>query len=128
MPYHIAVRGKEETQAALMKISTSVQGAQGLRRRIGPSLIYGFGIETGRHKGGRNARAAGGAHYMEKGAREIQSRAKSVIVQGVREGKVIEAFDTLAFDVERVAKQEVPVVSHSLQRSIHVERSSGGLR
>lgn len=53
---------------------------------FGSVLPYAYGIETGRHRGGRRARAAGGAYMFREGIAETKQHARAQLVQAIKSG------------------------------------------
>ncbi len=104
----------------LDKLAASGKRAEGSLVQVGSPLNYAFGIETGRHAGGRLARRAGGAFYLRDAAASVQQSLKRDIAHALPKGPeaTLAALKKIGFDVERKAKALVPVVTGTLRRSI----------
>lgn len=103
------------------------EGAKRLGRTrilVGSNLKYAFGIEYGRHRGGRLARRAGGAGFLRKGLDSIRGTLPADISQAIESGgSVYDAVFRNALRVEDVAKANTPVVTGTLRRSLHTVSS-----
>lgn len=67
------IRVEVDATAAQAAIERAEQGARAvgaIRLGVGSDLVYAYGIEEGRHRGGRLARRAGGAHMIRRGLQE----------------------------------------------------------
>lgn len=116
----IKVTGVDTAQA---RLRTMQQGAARLGRTrilVGSNLKYAYGIEKGRHRGGRLARAAGGAFMLQKGLDSIKESLPRDIAQAIDTGdSVYDAVYRNALRAENVAKSFTPVKTGSLRRSFH---------
>lgn len=117
----IRILGAKEADAYLKNIGAASREAGRTVVRVGTALKYGHGIEFGRHRGGKLARRAGGAFYLTGAFRQVQPRIKRELAAALPKGAaaVLGAMRRLAADVERIAKQRVPVRTGNLRRSIH---------
>jgi hypothetical protein len=116
----VRVVGDKEAQAYLTRLAESGRAAEKALVQVGSPLAYAYGIETGRHRGGRLARRAGGVFYLQRAADSVQQSLKKVIAHALPDGAdaTLEALKKVGFDVERHAKALVPRVTGTLQRSI----------
>jgi hypothetical protein len=116
----VRVVGEREAQAYLAKLAASAQYAHRAVVSVGSPLAYAYGIETGRHRGGRLARRAGGVFYLQRAAESVQQALKRDIARALPGGPddTLEALKKVGADVERKAKALVVRVTGTLQRSI----------
>lgn len=88
---------------------------------VGSKEPYAYGIETGRHRGGRLARRAGVVFYMQRALEvvrpQIGPRVTKAIVSGP--GAVDRELQALGKSVENYARQFVVVKSGRLRGSLH---------
>jgi hypothetical protein len=94
---------------------------------VGSPLVYAFGIETGRHRGGRLARRAGGAFYLREAYQTVQPRIASTVADVIDQGgdATLRALLGLGYDMQREAQNRVPVRTGTLRRSIHTATRAG---
>ena len=123
----VKVVGLKEAQTYLRKLEQAAESAD-TTVRVGSSLNYAYGIETGRHKKtGRVARAAGGAFYLSRALALIEKDLPKRLAAGLKEGEPAETTLLRAgYDVEAEAKKLVPHVTRTLQRSIRTVPPGGG--
>jgi hypothetical protein len=76
----------KEAQAALQQMDAAVRAVGALTLDAGSPLPYAFGIETGRHRGGRLARRAGGAHMIERGIAQSGATLENWVAEGIPYG------------------------------------------
>jgi hypothetical protein len=89
--------------------------------RVGSDLIYAWGIETGRTKGGRVARKRGPANYLSGAITTVAPKLRKHIVQALDDGgsdALDHAMDDAGKDLVTEARARVPVVTGRLKRSI----------
>lgn len=118
---YVQIEGVERVSAYLKEIREGAETAGHETILVGSPLRYAFGIETGRHRGGRLARRAGGAYYLRDAFRAVQPRIRPALVAALPKGAqaVLQAMRKLGYDVEREAKERVPVRTGTLRRSLH---------
>lgn len=93
---------------------------------------YAYGIERGKHRvSKRLARRAGPANYLERSVAVVRNNGKADISEGLKRvpvGPGVWILRRLGRWVRRLGRQNVPVRSGKLQRSIQVivRRRSGG--
>jgi len=112
-------------RTALARLEQDRRRAAELRRSrvlIGSSLVYAFGIETGRTRSGRLARRAGGARMLGQalaGTRgEIAAALAAARRQGLAPGR--EVLLALAYRILARAQRLTPVLTGTLRRSLVV--------
>ncbi len=111
--------------------ANSARSFGNVKLTIGSPLPYAYGIETGYHRGGRLARRAGGAFYLQKGMQAMQTifqqRAASSLL-GIPAGQSFnELLSTMQTTGLRVAQSSAPVRTGKLRGSIVASRT-GRLR
>lgn len=118
---YVSIDGAETVRAYLQSLREGLGRAGDETIMVGSNLVYAFGIETGRHRGGRLARRAGGAFYLRDAFNSIKGRLEPEIAAALPRGQdaVLRAMLKLGYDVEREAKNLVPVRTGALRRSIH---------
>lgn len=92
----------------------------------GSTLPYAYGIETGRHRGGRLARRAGGAYMLRDAVNDTVRQAPAMLAERIIDGPRPARAAMLAIGdtVVNRAKARTPVVSGALRDSI--QRFLGG--
>lgn len=113
------ITGADHALAYLKKLEDGVRAASDQVVRIGSSLVYARGIETG-HRGHRLARRAGGAFYL-RSALGATSGIKAALVSALPNGGAATqgALAKQAKDIEQSAQQHAPARSGKLRASIH---------
>lgn len=112
-------------RAALQLIEAIHQGARvagQFRARIGSNLVYAYGIEFGRHRGGKLARRAGGLLYLTRAVQEVRRTLPAALARALLGGtaEVRQTLRAQAYRVEARAKTyETAVRTGTLRRSIH---------
>jgi hypothetical protein len=124
----IEVVGDEVAVAALTRLARAAAAMAGTPVYVGSSLVYAYGIEHGRHRGGRLARRAGGAFYLTRGLAAVRGQlptevARVLRVAGPDPRRLLLG---LGYRVQAAAMPLVPVRTGTLRRSIHVR--VGGVR
>lgn len=114
-----------EFQVTMRRLNQAAVSLGGSVVRVGSNLVYAYGIEHGRHRGGSLARAAGGAFMLRNALQAVHPRIKSTIAAALLHGEQAarQALLRLGYDVERGAKATVPVKTGSLRRSLHTVAS-----
>ena len=109
---------------AEQRLRTIAEGAKRLgktRILVGSNLKYAFGIEYGRHRGGRLARRAGGAGMLQKGLDSVRGSLPQDIGQALESGgSVYDAVYRNALRIVDVTMANTPVKTGTLRRSFHV--------
>jgi hypothetical protein len=117
---NIKIVGVEPAVSTLRLFKEGAERLGGLRILVGSNLKYAYGIEYGRHRGGRLARRAGGAYMLQKGFDSVVSTLKQDISQALAtNGSVYDAVFKNALRAETVTKENTPVKTGSLRRSFH---------
>lgn len=117
----INVTGITIAENRLNTIRDGVRKLGGTRILVGSNLKYAFGIEYGRHRGGRLARRAGGARMLSKGFDSIQGTLPRDIGQALETGgSVYDAVYRNALRAADVTMANTPVKTGTLRRSFHV--------
>lgn len=118
----ISVRliGAATTEKYLSELRLSAQLLGTMRLQVGSDLPYAFGIESGRHRGGRLARRAGPAHYLKGGWEAVRPTVGSRLARVLPEGPAAlkKEMQAIGNDTRDIARAIVPVRSGDLQRSI----------
>lgn len=114
----------ENLDAANDYLKRMIQSAQKIEKTtylVGSKLPYAYGISTGRHRRGRLARRAGGVNYLQAGLDSAKFRiARAIVIalpKGPEEGA--RAMKGVALQVQRGAREAVPVRTGKLRRSLH---------
>lgn len=116
----VKVTGVDTAQARLKILREGAARLGRTRILVGSSLKYAYGIETGRHRGGRLARKAGGAYMLKKGLAAIHGTLPRDIASAVETGgSVYDAVFKNALRAQNVAMANTPVRTGSLRRSFH---------
>lgn len=113
--------GAREAQRYLKLLADGSKAAGNKVVLVGTNLVYGYGIETGRHRGGGLARRAGGVFYLSGALAQVRPRIRKALTAALPggPGAVLAAAKRLGFDVERIAKERVVVRTGTLRRSLH---------
>jgi hypothetical protein len=117
----VTVVGARESAGLLRQFAAASRNADKAPVKVGSPLNYAYGIETGfTKKSHRLARKAGGAFMLTQALQHERPDIPKAVAKGLEDGPqgVLKALIRKGFDVERGAKAIVPVVSHTLQRSI----------
>jgi hypothetical protein len=105
------------------RLETMKEGIRRLGRiriLVGSNLKYAYGQEYGRHRGGRLARRAGGAYFLQKGFDSIRQSLASDVARAISaNGNVYDEVFKNALRAEAVAKENAPVKTGTLRRSLH---------
>jgi hypothetical protein len=119
---YIEIKGADTVQAYLQSLKSGTAAAGDEVVFVGTDLKYGFGIETGRHRGGRLARRAGGAFYLRDALNSVKATLEADLTTALPHGPeaILRAMTKVGYDVQREAQHLVPVVTGSLRRSIHL--------
>lgn len=123
----VAVQGVAEARRHLEGMAEAAKAAGGRSYLVGSGLAYAYGIETGRHRGGRLARRAGGAHMLQRALDSVAPSIPAAVARALPRGAgaVDQALRKIAFEVESRAKAQTPVRSSALRASIHVSGRVG---
>lgn len=108
---------------ALQQLHTLQEGAKandGVRLIFGATLVYAFGQETGRHKGGRLARKDGGAWYIRDAYRKVRPTIAPRLASAVPRGEaaVKRMYKAIGDDLVGASREIVPYKSGDLSRDI----------
>jgi hypothetical protein len=120
----LRVLGIREVQEMLGTVRASVSALTGLRVRAISRLSYAYGIRTGRHRGGRLARRAGGTYAIDNARNAVVPQMKGVLAAALGQGPVA-ATAVIVDAAERIVQivqQTEAVRSGALRASYHVER------
>jgi len=116
----IKVSGATVAQRRLQTMRDGAERLGNTRILVGSNLKYAFGIEFGRHRGGRLARSAGGAFFLKKGLDSIKDSLPRDIGNALANGSsVYDAMLKNALQLQNVAMANTPVNTGSLRRSLH---------
>lgn len=125
----VTVKGADAAVRSLTALSAGAASARGAIYLVGTPLVYGFGIETGRHRGGRLARRAGGARMLGKavqavraGGTEWMTRLVRAAVRAGRPADGRQLVHAVALRVLGFTQAGTPVRTGTLRRSFHVRR------
>jgi hypothetical protein len=116
----VQVVGDEEAMEYLKFLAEAHKRAAEIPVSVGSNLEYAYGIETGRHRGGRLARRAGGVFYLTRAYQFVRSSLAKRIAGALEEGPdaVEKELMAIGHDIERAAKGYVVRITGTLQRSI----------
>jgi hypothetical protein len=118
------ILGIQEVEKLLGNLAASARALSGLRVRAISRSPYAYGIRTGRHRGGRLARRAGGTYALDHAKDAIVPQmlpklaAALPLGPGPATAVVLDAAQKI---VDRVQETEAER-SGNLRRSYHVER------
>jgi hypothetical protein len=76
----------KEARAALDRLDAGCRAVGAIRLAATNDRAYAYGIETGRHAGGRLARRAGGARMYERGLADAGPQLEAMVADGVPYG------------------------------------------
>lgn len=118
----IRLDGLDTTTRAIAQLRDGAGRFTGRMLAIGSALPYAYGIETGRHRDGRLARRAGGAHYLAAGLATARTSAGTEITAALPKGAgaVNLAMGRLGRRAQQRAQGVVPVRTGALRNSIRV--------
>lgn len=116
----VALRGLDAGVQALKQVRDAAGRFQTPMLRVGSDLIYAWGIETGRTRGGRVARKAGPAHYLQGALQRVEPQLRAKYARALEEGPaaVDRATEQAGRDLVAAARSIVPVRSGRLKGSI----------
>ena len=120
------VLGVDEAEAYLKSLNAGVKGADKTIVRVGTAVVYAWGIEFGRARSGRNARAAGGARMLTDAFAAVRNDIAPTIAEALPKGEdaTVKAMMGLGYQVEALAKAATPVRTGNLRRSLHTTASA----
>jgi hypothetical protein len=138
------VRGLKPARAFLDLLRSGVTVLERNQFGVRSDLVYAPGIETGRGRGGRLARRAGGAYFMRDALAHVQPRIVPALVDALPRGPaaVTHTMEGLAHDVltratelltQRVYGSPIPrspggrarwARTGNLRRSLHTVRGA----
>jgi hypothetical protein len=118
--FKIQTWSKPDADQYLRSLADACAALEGARLSVGSALPYAFGIETGRHRGGKLARKAGGAQMIGRGWQTVRGQVAGRIAESLKGGEegVAREIDAIGRDTANAARPFTPVVSGALQRSI----------
>jgi hypothetical protein len=118
----ITITGMRKTLGRMQTIAAAGKAATGPFVDVRSTVPYAFGIETGRRRSGRLARAAGGAYMFRKGLAEVRPLIKATIGPALLQGsmQVGAAKGRLQQAAVRAIRKHTPVVSGRLRGSVDV--------
>jgi hypothetical protein len=104
----------------LAELRYGLSGFNNVRVVVGTPLVYGYGIDQGRHRGGRLARRAGPTHFLTGPFQEAQGKIKQDIAATLQAnpGDLPNTLMRGGFDIQKQAQTRVPKVTRALQRSV----------
>ena len=121
MQISIRSAGFDRVRSFLGGIAGAAARAQGPVISVGSPLPYAYGIETGRHRGGRLARAKGGAFMFRDALAVMKPRTGPALASAILRGTA--AVEQAKRDLNRQAVEEVrkrtPVRTGALRDSVH---------
>jgi hypothetical protein len=122
----VRITGIPVVKKLLGSIAAGAVRAQGPIISLSSSAPYAYGIETGRHRGGRLARRAGGAFMFRDGINAMRPRVGPVLGSAILKGPgaVISAKRQLQQQAIEEVRKRAPVRSGRLRASV---RESGRL-
>ncbi len=82
----VRIMGAKEAEAWLARLQGGCKAADGPVARVGTHLKYAFGIEFGRHRGGKLARRAGGSFALTGSFLRVQPRIKPTLAEALPKG------------------------------------------
>jgi hypothetical protein len=121
-------RSPGSLKLAFGKIGEASGRAGAARLSWASEVPYAYGIETGRHRGGRLARRAGGAYMMKRGAEEALRGFVDELKQEIRIGSragVDQTFLRLGRRGISTIRTRTPVLTGRLAGSIHMRLEFG---
>jgi hypothetical protein len=115
---------------ALGQLADTARAMGGARVEAGSTEPYTFGIETGRTRSGRLARAAGGAWMLRDAKAAIAARIQPTLAAALMQGPAAAdaAFRGLGDELVREIQARTPVVSGRLRGSMRVLAGGIGSR
>jgi hypothetical protein len=119
-PFYVRV-DMDDARKGLGQLLDGVKAVTSKPRQIGSDLPYAFGIETGRHRGGRLARRAGGAWMMQRGLAYLKAYYVDQVGPAIRKGAgpVKSAEAVLLRRTVETIRRGTPKRSGALAQSIH---------
>lgn len=117
----VEILGLKEADALIAKLEGSAHAVGTTTVRIGTNVVYAWGIEFGRQRGGRLGRAAGGAMMLTNALARVAPTITPTLVPAMEQGEdaTNKAMLGLGLKVEAFAKAATPVRTGNLRRSIH---------
>lgn len=116
----VELRGLAAGVQALKQVRDAAGRFRTPMLRVGSDLVYAWGIETGRTRGGKVARKAGPANYLRGAQQRVEPTLRAKYAQAVEEGPA--AVDRVNDEAGRAlvaaARSIVPAVSGRLKGSI----------
>jgi len=120
--FGIRITGLVEALRAVDAVGEAGKQVNGPIATFASLLPYAYGIETGRHRGGRLARRAGGAYMFRRGIDEVKAQAPAILGPAILKGpaSVGQAKRKLRdLGIERI-RSYTPVRSGRLRTSVQV--------
>lgn len=115
----VRIVGADEAKRYLRLLQESASSADKAEVRVGSPLGYAYGIETGTHRSGKRARAAGGVFFLARAYAAEKGQIKKRLSKAIKAGHpVLDELKKIGLDVERRAKELVVVVTGTLRRSL----------
>jgi hypothetical protein len=116
----LRVNGVEVATRELNVLATACRVLNGPLVMVTSEQVYAYGINFGRSRGGRLARRAGGAHFMEAGATYLRSNARGIIATALErgEGSTEAALRDLGEGAVAAARSRTPRVTGALAGSL----------
>lgn len=120
----LRVLGIREVQTMLGTVRASVSALTGLRVRAISRLPYAYGIRTGRHRGGRLARRAGGTRAIDNAKTAVVPGMKNHLAAAIQQGPAAATavVNDAAERIVQIVQSTEAEQSGDLRRSYHVER------
>lgn len=117
----VTILGVEEADALLSRLNSGVEVAAHQVTRVGTAVVYAWGIEFGRRRSGRTARAAGGAFMLTNALARVRNDVPATLERALPNGDdaTRKALLGLGYQVEALAKAATPTRTGNLRRSIH---------
>ena len=115
----VRITGLRPARDYLGALEEATRDADRATVKVGSPLGYAYGIETGVHRSGRRARAAGGVFYLTRAYQAEQGNLTRRLSRALKDGgSLLDELKRTGLDMERRAKSLVVVVSGTLRRSI----------
>lgn len=115
------ILGLDDAEALLSRLEAGITVATSSSVTVGTAVVYSWGVEFGRRRSGRLARAAGGAFMLTRGLQSIAPKIAPTLADALPDGDkaVNKALLGLGLAVEAFAKSATPTRTGNLRRSLH---------
>lgn len=124
---YVRITGADKVGEYLRKVREGAETAGGETILVGSNLVYAFGAETGRHRGGSLARRSGGTSFLQGAYNAVKPDIPGALAAALPGGgpATLRAMIRLGSSVRREERALAPVLRGKLRRSIRMVIGGG---